>query len=1028
MKNYKRINNIVGWFVFLVASFVYLSTIEPTGSFWDCGEFIATAHKLEVGHPPGAPLFLMIARIFILFGGDDVRMYPIMVNVLSALLSAFTILFLFWTITALAKKMAIGKGDTNTTQIISVMGAGLVGALAYTFSDSFWFSAVEGEVYSFSSFFTAVVFWAIFKWETVADEKHSMRWIILIAYLMGLSIGVHLLNLLTIPAIAFVYYFRKYPITTKGIVYTSVISIIILGFIQYGVIQGVVSLAASFDLLFVNSFGMPFGSGILFYILLIIGGIIFGLNYTKRKKLYLWNTAILCFTFIMIAYTSFAQVVIRSMANPPLDENNPENVFNLQSYLNREQYGDRPLFYGQYYNAKVIDQKEGAMNFAKVEGIDKYVEAGKKITPVYDPKHSTIFPRMYSNQAAHIAEYKKWAGIKGEQAPTFSDNLQFFFVYQVGEMFWRYFMWNYAGRQNDIQGPGGITKGNWISGIQFIDEMRLGPQDKLPESLLNNKARNKLYFLPFILGIIGMIFHYKRDKKDAWVVMLLFFFTGLAIVLYLNQNPLQPRERDYSYAGSTYAFAIWIGLGALSLIEALRKKMPGSASALIVTAACLVLVPGIMVKAEWDDHDRSNRYTSRDFATDYLNSCERNAIIFTNGDNDTFPLWYAQEVENVRTDVRVINLSLLNTDWYIDQLKRQYYDSDAIPISWPSEKYMLGKRDYIPFYDRGLKTPVELKELIDFMGSDDPQAKARTNNGEEINYFPTKNLRLTVDAEAAIRTGTVSKENAGKIVKTMEWTLSGNYLMKNDLMILNILANNNWKRPIYFATTVGSENYLQLEPYFQLEGIAYRLVPIRTESGSDIVPGRVETNVMYDNVMNKFEYGNMKDERVYLDENNLRMTTNFRINFTRLAEELLKEGKRDSCIAVLDRCVEEMPDKTVPFNYFMTRVADLYYRAAGATYNSDSTLLKTDVEQDRQHQLIQKANAISSRVADIYADNLRYYFSLKGTKYYKLIDGEMNQALYIMQALSQMLKQTNQKELSLKIEKQFTELASKAGF
>lgn len=777
MKNYQRINNIVGWVVFFIAAFVYISTIEPTGSFWDCGEFIATANKLEVGHPPGAPLFLMLGRIFILFGGENVRMYPILVNILSALMSAFTILFLFWTITALARKIVIKKGEAAMDQIIAIMGAGAVGALAYCFSDSFWFSAVEGEVYASSAFFTAISFWVIFKWENVADEKHSMRWIILIAYLMGLSIGVHLLNLLTIPTIAFVYYFRKYPTTTKGIVYTAILSIGILGFVQYGVIQGLISLAAQFDLLFVNSFGLPFGSGIIFYSLLIIGGIIFGLIYTKRKKLYNWNTAVLCFAFILIGYSSFGQILIRSLANPPLDENNPENAFSFESYLNREQYGDRPLFEGQYYNAKVIDQKKGAMNYSKVPWSNKYVEAGEKVIPVYDPKACTIFPRMYSSQQSHINEYKKWADIKGDRTPTFGENLKFFFVYQLGEMYWRYFMWNYVGRQNDIQGPGGITKGNWLSGIQFIDEMRLGPQDKLPQSMKNNKARNTMFFLPFILGIIGMIFHFSRDKKDAWIVLLLFFFTGAAIVIYLNGPPLQPRERDYAYAGSTYAFAMWIGLGVLSIFEAMRKKMDGKTAAAVATVICLVAVPYVMVKAEWNDHDRSYRYTSRDFATDYLNSCERNAIIFTNGDNDTFPLWYAQEVENVRTDVRVVNLSLLNTDWYIDQLTRKYYDSEPVKISWTADKYMLGRRDYIPFYDRNLKEPVELKELVDFMGSDDAQSKARTNNGDEVNYFPTKHIKYTVDAEAAVKSGTVSKENADKIVKTMEWTLDGNYLM-----------------------------------------------------------------------------------------------------------------------------------------------------------------------------------------------------------------------------------------------------------
>ena len=739
----------------------------------------------------------------------------------------------------------------------------------------------------------------------------------------------------------------------------------------------------------------------------------------------LGNTAVLCVIFILIGYSSFAQIVIRSNANPPLDENNPENIFNFISYLKREQYGERPLLYGQNYNAKVIDQKEGAMNYARIKGAEKYVEAGKKIEPVYEPEKCTLLPRMWSSNQNHIAEYKKWADIKGDRTPTFGENLKFLFVYQLGEMYWRYFMWNFSGRQNDYQGPGGITRGNWITGIKFIDEMRLGPQDKLPESLLQNKARNKMYMLPFLLGIIGLIYHYSRNKHDSWFVILLFFFTGIAIVIYLNGSPQQPRERDYAYAGSFYAFAMWIGIGVLSLYDLLRKKISGTGAATLATLVCL-LVPVVMAKAGWNDHNRSHRYTSRDFATDYLNSCEKNAIIFTNGDNDTFPLWYAQEVENVRTDVRVVNLSLLNTDWYIDQLKHKYYDSDPINISWASDKYILGRRDYIPFYDRGLKTPVELKELVDFMGSDDSKAKARTNNGEEVNYFPTKNIKFTIDSAEVINSGAVSKENAGKIVKTMEWTINGNYLMKNDLMILNIIANNHWKRPIYFATTVGSDNYLNLEPYFQLEGLAYRLVPIRTESKNDVVPGRVETNIMYNNVMNKFAFGNMNNENVYLDENNIRMTTNFRINFTRLAEELISEGKRDSAVLVLDKCVEVMPDKTVPYNYFMTKVAELYYRAAGAMNGMDS-LQSNDIELSTKNALIAKGNAISQRMIDIYVDNMNYYLSLKGTKYFKLVDSDMNQALYILQAMSGILKQTNQKEFSDKAEKQFMDIAQKSG-
>jgi hypothetical protein len=1025
MKSYQRINNIIGWLTFAIAAYVYITSMEPTGSFWDCGEFIATADKLEVGHPPGAPLFLMLGRVFILFAGDNVKMYPVMVNLLSALMSAFTILFLFWTITHLARKIAVRSGELTNDKIMGIMGAGLVGALAYTFTDSFWFSAVEGEVYASSSFFTALVFWAILKWESSAHEKHSMRWIILIAYLIGLSIGVHLLSLLIVPAIVFVFYYKRFKTTTKGLVYTAIISMVILGLIQIGIVQGLVEIAAKFDLLFVNGFGLPFGSGILVYALLIIGGIIWGLQYTRKTGRTNWNTGILCFAFILIGYSSFAQIVIRSMANPPLDENNPENVFNFLSYLNREQYGERPLLYGQYYTARVIGQEDGAMNYAKIDGVNHYVEAGRKVEPVYDPTQMTLFPRMYSNQASHIAEYKKWADIKGDRKPTFFENIKFFIIYQVNEMYWRYFMWNFAGRQNDLQGPGGITRGNWISGIPALDAFRLGPQDKLPQSMLTNRARNTYYLLPFILGLIGLVYQYKKDKKDTFIVFLFFLLTGLAIVVYLNQYPNQPRERDYAYAGSFYAYAIWIGFGVLSIIDLLNRKWKGTAPAVLTTLLCLVLVPGIMAKENWNDHDRSLRYTSRDFAANYLNSCERNGVLFTNGDNDTFPLWYAQEVEGVRTDVRVVNLSLLNTDWYADQLKHKYYDSDPLDISWSSDKYNLGKRDYIPFYDRGLKDPVELKELIDFMGSDNPQSKARTQGGDEINYFPTKHFRLTVDSAAAVNTGTVSPENAGKIVKTMEWSIDNNYLLKNDLMVLNIIANNNWKRPIYFATTVGAENYLNLTDYFQLEGLAYRLVPIKTPTTSDAVPGRVATSLMYQNVMTKFAWGNMNNPKVYMDENNLRMTTNLRINFARLAEALIAEGKQDSAKAVLDQCVEVMPDFNVPYNYFMLRIGELYLRLAGPP--RDSTVTLSDVEMSRQKEVAEKGSAIVNRVFDYYSDAMDYYQSLNGSSYYKFVDQDANQAMYIMQAAANVAKQYRQAALADKLDKRFMEYARQSG-
>jgi len=1028
MKQYQKFNNITGWIVFAIAAFVFLSTIEPTGSFWDCGEFIACADKLQIGHPPGASLFLMMARVVILFAGDNVRLMPVMVNGLSAVASAFAVLFLFWTITAFVKKMIAADKDGNyaTGQILTIMGSGMVGALAYTFTDSFWFSAVEGEVYATSQFFTAIVFWCIMKWESVANERHADRWIILIAYLMGLSIGVHLLNLLCVPALAFVYYFKKYPYTRAGFIKTAVIGVLLLAFIQYGIIAYMVNIGAHFDLVFVNSFGMPFWSGFIFFILLIVAGIIFGLRYTVKNNKPRLNTAILCFAFILTGYSSYAQIVLRSMANPPMDENNPENAFSLLGYINREQYGDRPLGYGQYYNAKVIDQEEGAMSYAAMNG--KYIETGKKIIPVYEKDKCTIFPRMFSNQENHVSAYKEWAGIKGDVTPTFAQNMKFFFSYQIGHMFWRYFMWNFAGRQNDIQGHGGMTKGNWLSGIQGIDAMRLGPQDHLPKSMTDNKAMNKFYFLPLILGLIGMIYHFKKDQKDGFIVLMLFIMTGLAIVIYLNQTPYQPRERDYAYAGAFYAFAIWIGIAVAGLVDWLKKSVPESVGAPGMTLVCLLAGPVVLAKGGWNDHDRSHRFTSRDFAANYLNSCAPNAIIFTNGDNDTFPLWYAQEVEGVRTDVRVVNLSLLNTDWYIDQMRRKAYTSDPVPFTWTYDKYVQGTRDYVPFYDRKLQGPQNLKEVMDFITSDNPDAKARTQGGMEMNYFPTKNFTIPVNREAILKNGVVPAEDADKIVTSIDFAIDKNYLMKADLMIMDLIAHNDWTRPIYFAVTVGNESYLNLEDYFQLEGLAYRLVPIKSQRAADGQTGRVGTNQMYDNVMNKFVWGNMNDTRVYLDQNNLNMTMNFRNNFSRLAESLLATGKRDSALKTLDRCIEVMPDKTVPYNIMMLRIVENYYDCAkGAIDKDSSTVSLTDIEKSDQSsaQAIQKANSIVKRLADIYENDLQYYFSLKGTEYIKGVDRDMNQAMAVFQELQRLSKNAKQTQLSSDLEKRFKELEKK---
>ena len=702
MKLFQRLNNYIGWAIFILASLVYILTSEPTASFWDCGEYIATAVKLQVGHPPGAPTFQLIGRFFSLFASDPTHVAR-MVNTMSALCSGLTILFLFWSLTMLIKKVVCpDNSDMNITKTITIIGSSLVGALAYTFSDTFWFSAVEGEVYAMSSFFTALVFWAMLKWEAVAFEKKSFKWLIFIAYMVGLSIGVHLLNLLTIPAMVFIYYFKTHKSTPKGIFYSLLISLFLLAGVLFGIIPWVVNLAGIIEIFFVNSLGLPFNTGTIFYFALLIGGLVVGIYYTQKKVKVVLNTILLSFAFILIGYSTFLILVIRSNANTPIDENNPEDAVALLSYLNREQYGDTPLFHGQYYNAPVVDMKDGSPFYVRDKKAGKYVvsDTRKYSIPVYDPKYTTVFPRMWSSQQdQHAENYKEWAGIKGDndntRVPSFGENLTFFRTYQLGYMYFRYFMWNFAGRQNDVQGFGGQLNGNWISGIKFIDEWRLGPQDNKPESM-KSKGDNKLFFLPLLLGLVGVFYHIKKDKKNAFVVGLLFLMTGLAISIFLNMYAFQPRERDYAFAASFYAFAIWIGFGVAGLIEWVSKKMPGKVAAIAVSLICLLLVPGIMAKEEWNDHDRSDRYTVLATASNYLNSCAPNSILFTNGDNDTFPLWYAQEVEGIRTDVRVCNLSLLNTDWYVDQMKRKAYNSDPLPISMTKDQYKQGTRDYRP--------------------------------------------------------------------------------------------------------------------------------------------------------------------------------------------------------------------------------------------------------------------------------------------------------------------------------------------
>ncbi|MXV13825.1 protein O-mannosyl-transferase family [Hufsiella ginkgonis] len=927
--NYNKINNIGGWICFLIATVTYILTLEPSASFWDCGEFISAAYKLQVVHQPGAPLFLMIQKMFSLLAMGDIHAVAYWMNVGSALSSAATILFLFWSITALAKKIMLPRGATATnSQLIIILGSGLVGALAYTFSDSFWFSAVESEVYAMSSLCTAIVFWAILKWDTHADEPKADRWLIFIAYIMGLSIGVHLLNLLAIPAIAVVYYFRrsKQP-TSKGTIWALFLGVVILAVVQYGVIQYLIKFAAYFDLFFVNSLGMGFGTGTILFIALVIGGITYLLFYSIRNAKPVLNMAVICMIFILVGYSSYAMIVIRAKANTSLNNSDPENVFALLSYLNREQYGDRPLLYGQYFDSKPTEYTQGAGIYRK--GKDKYEVAGHKYETVYD--RNTLFPRMFSDEQSHIDYYRDWMQLGAEESPKFYHNMGFFFSYQTGFMYVRYFAWNFVGRQNDEQGHGNYKDGNWITGIKPLDAMRLGSQDKLPESTIDNKSYNRFYCLPLILGIIGAMWHFKRNQKDAGIVGLLFISTGLAIVLYLNQTPLQPRERDYAYTGSFYAFAIWIGLGVAGIAEWLKKFSPVTGAAL-ATIAGLLAAPVIMAQQGWDDHDRSTKTTPRDFAIDYLESCAPNAILFTYGDNDTYPLWYAQEVENVRPDVRIVNLSLLGTDWYIRQMKFKVNDAGPLPITMSNDKFVQGVRDVIRYNDYQIPGSVELKSVFDILVSDNPNDMVTDqydDAGAKANILPTKHFKITNNPDEVIATKTVDARMRDSIATSMEWTYNKNYVAKQDLAMFDILAHNNWKRPVYFAVTVPASNYNGLDKYLYNEGFAYRLLPLKNTTPDSLArdDDKINANAMYNNMVNKFVWGNMRGAK-YLDPESTRMIGIIIKSFNQLAQKLLEEGKVEEARKTVQKSLDVVPDKNYSLYFTLHRyyTADLLYK------------------------------------------------------------------------------------------------------
>ncbi len=1031
MKQYRLVDNILGWLTFAIAAFVYCSTIEPTASFWDCPEFISTGYKLEIGHPPGAPFFMLTANLFSQFASDPSQVAR-MVNMMSALLSAATILFLFWTISHLVRRLLIKDwSELTTAKLIAIEGSAMVGALIYTFSDTFWFSAVEGEVYAYSSAFTAVVFWLILKWEDQADQPHADRWLVLIMYMTGLSIGVHLLNLLCLPAIVLVYYYRKFPTDDpkrdlKGSLFALFLSVVILAAVLYGVVPGIVQVGGWFELLFVNILGCPFNTGEIIYIFLLIGIIIWAIYEThrdvneKRQNIafilsvamlgipfyghgwravmigivvmaVLWyvlgykkkvkgqqpialvsarikNTSLLCMLMLMIGYSSYALIVIRSSANPPMDQNSPEDIFTLGEYLGREQYGQRPLFYGPAYTSQVALEKEGEYckpvmttgdpiwqrkEKASADEKDEYFVVRTK--DEYKYAQNMFFPRMYSS--SHRGAYESWMGdISGHEEtfdrcgemvtvkmPSQLENLRFFISYQCNFMYWRYFMWNFAGRQNDLQGNGELEHGNWISGWDWLDDWRLGNQENLPDELKNNKGHNVFYMLPLILGLIGLFWqslakHHGNAKdqtgiRQFWIVFFLFFMTGLAIVIYLNQTPMQPRERDYAYAASFYAFAIWCGIGVAAIIEILMEKLKvksekmAVAMTAIVSIACL-LVPVQMASQTWDDHDRSGRYTCRDFGQNYLMSLqqENNPIIYTNGDNDTFPLWYNQDVEGVRTDARVCNLSYLQTDWYIDQMRRPAYDSPSVPISWERIEYCSGTNEYVrvepdmkqAVIEHYRENPEEARQQF---GDDPFELKnvlkywVRSKN-PDLHMIPTDTLYMTIDKEAVRKSGMMMASDS--IPDRMTISLKGkSALYKGDLMILEMLAECNWTRPIYVAISVGDDNYINLGDNTITEGLAYRITPFTTSVGGKAVPGvkNFDTERTYDNVMHRFKFGGLDKPGLYLDETVMRMCYTHRRTMAKLALELLNEGKDKKATEVLQYTAKMIPTCNVPHNY-----------------------------------------------------------------------------------------------------------------
>lgn len=956
--DYNRINNLLGWLCAAIATTTYALTMEPAASWWDPGEFIAAAHRMQIVHQPGAPLFLMLQNVISNLALGDAGRIAYWMNFGSALSSGLTILFLFWTITALTRKVVAARGTTpNGIALWQIMGAGTVGALAYAFSDTFWFSAVESEVYAMSSLCTAVVFWAILKWEAHADEPKADRWLVFIAYMMGLSIGVHLLNLLTIPVLALVVYFRRASrITAFGAAKAMLIGCAILAVILWGVIQYLVKLAAYTDLFFVNTLGLGFGSGAAFFAVLLIGGIAYGIWFSIRRVKPILHTALVCFAVIVFGYGSFAMVLIRAKANPSLNNSQPDDAFSFLWYLNRGQFGSEPLLKGPYFDSQLIDLKKGNSEYRKAG--ERYEISGSDDQPVYD--RTTLFPRIYSNRDNHALGYRAWLGLGENERPEFADNLSFLTKYQLSHMYWRYFMWNFAGRQNDVEARfDSHTEGNWISGIKPVDQWRLGGKDALPEIMREDPSRNTYYFLPLVLGLIGLTWQARRNGKDTAIIGLLFFFTGLAVVLYLNQTPLQPRERDYAYAGSFYAFAIWIGMGVTGLSEMLRKQLH---SGIAVPAAIIlgaIMAPVLLGTQNWDDHDRSDRDMARDMARNYLESCAPNAILFTYIDNDTFPLWYLQEVEGVRTDVRVVNLSLLGMDWAVRQLKFPINDAPALPVAMEDRQFARGTRDYLYYHDYGIQDSVDLEQILALLLSDNPSDQLEYADGSRRNFLPTKHFKLMVDKQQVIENEVVPEKWQERIVDTMEWTYNQNGVTLAGLTMMDILVHNQWKRPIYFAFTVPESQRLGLDNYLVSEGFALRLMPISAQDDPEARERLVNTEALYEGMMHKFAWGNM-NQSAYLDPTSRTLVGETVKIFSDTAEMLIAEGNIDAAKHIVNRAIEVLPAQI-----HQPDIAVRYPVLADQLYTLGET---------------EKANALVERNRKFLEEQMAYYAAIAETK------------------------------------------------